>query len=164
MDRARFELLQSMPIFGGVSDATLDFLLSYARSAAVTSGAFFFREGDEPTGVFILEKGRVAVCKKWNGRDVVMRYLSQGDCFGEMALMDLQPRSASIRAMHDCHAIELSPDSLFRLYERDLEQFALIQMNMGREVCRRLRVADEVLFRARMEANSDSDDTIIRTT
>jgi CRP-like cAMP-binding protein len=153
-----------MPIFGGVSDATLDFLLTHARSAAVASGAFFFREGEEPTGVFILEKGRVAVCKKWKGRDVVLRYLSQGDCFGEMALMDLQPRSASIRAMQDCHAIELSPDALFRLYERDLEQFALIQMNMGREVCRRLREADDVLFRARMEANTDSDDTIIRTT
>jgi CRP/FNR family cyclic AMP-dependent transcriptional regulator len=164
MDRARFELLQSMPIFGGVSDGTLDFLLTHARASVVPAGDFFFRENDEATGVYILEKGRVAVCKKWNGRDVVLRYLSQGDCFGEMALMDLQPRSASIRAMQDCHAIELSHDSLFRLYERDLEQFTMIQMNMGREVCRRLRVADEVLFRARMEANSDSDDTIIRTT
>ena len=164
MDRARFELLQAMPFFGGVSDATLDFLLSSARAAVVPAHAFFFREGDEPTGVFILEKGRVAVCKKWNGRDVVLRYLSQGDCFGEMALMDLQPRSASIRAMQDCHAIELSPDGLFGLYERDVEQFTLIQMNMGREVCRRLRLADEVLFRTRMEADGDSEDTIIRTT
>jgi CRP/FNR family cyclic AMP-dependent transcriptional regulator len=81
-----------------------------------------------------------------------------------MALMDLQPRSASIRAMHDCSAIELSHDGLFGLYERDLEQFTMIQMNMGREVCRRLRLADEVLFRARMETNADSEDTIIRTT
>jgi CRP/FNR family cyclic AMP-dependent transcriptional regulator len=164
MDKARFELLQAMPIFGGVSDSTLDFLLTDARSTAVEAGGFFFREGDEPTGVYILEKGRVAVCRKWQGRDVVLRYLSQGDCFGEMALMDLQPRSASIRATIDCQAIELLPDSLYRLYERDLEQFALIQMNMGREVCRRLRLADEVMFRTRMESAPDNDDTIIRTT
>jgi CRP-like cAMP-binding protein len=164
MDRARFELLQAMPIFGGVSDSTLDFLLSQARLTIVSEGAFFFREGDPPTGVYILEKGRVAVCRKWNGRDVVMRYLSQGDCFGEMALMDLQTRSASIRATVDCVAIELLPESLYRLYERDVEQFALIQMNMGREVCRRLRLADEVMFRTRMETAPDSDDTIIRTT
>jgi CRP-like cAMP-binding protein len=163
MDRARFELLQAMPIFGGVSDATLAFLLSQARSTTVAEGGFFFCEGDEPTGVYILEHGRVAVCRKWNGRNIVMRYLSQGDCFGEMALMDLQPRSASIRAVVDSQAIELLPDALYRLYEHDLEQFALIQMNMGREVCRRLRVADEVMFRARMEAAPDSDDTIIRT-
>jgi len=164
MDRARFELLQAMPFFGGVSDATLDFLLGGARSAVVSAHGFFFREGDQATGVYILEKGRVAVCKKWNGRDVVLRYLSQGDCFGEMALMDLQPRSASIRAMQDCHAIELSHDTLFRLYERDLEQFTMIQMNMGREVCRRLRQADDVLFRTHMQADGDSEDTIIRTT
>jgi CRP/FNR family cyclic AMP-dependent transcriptional regulator len=163
MDRARFELLQAMPIFGGVSDATLDFLLSNARAVAVKGGDFFFREGEAPTGVYILEKGRVAVCRKWKGRDVIMRYLSQGDCFGEMALMDLQTRSASIRATVDCQAIELRPDALYRLYERDLEQFALIQMNMGREVCRRLRQADEVIFRTRMESAPDSDDTIIRT-
>ena len=164
MDRARFELLQAMPLFGGVSDATLDFLLSNARSAVVPANGFFFREGEEPTGVYILEKGRVAVFRRWNGRDVILRYLSQGDCFGEMALMDLQPRSASIRAMQDCYAIELSPDGLYRLYQRDLEQFTMIQMNMGREVCRRLRLADEVLFRTRMQSNSDDEDTIIRTT
>ena len=163
MDKARFELLQAMPIFGGVSDATLDFLLGCARDTRVEAGGFFFSEGDDATGVYILEKGRVAVCRKWKGRDVILRYLSQGDCFGEMALMDLQPRSASIRAAVDCQAIELLPDALYRLYERDLEQFALIQMNMGREVCRRLRQADEVIFRMRMEAAPDSEDTIIRT-
>ena len=64
--------------------------------------------------------------------------------------MDLFPRSASIRALADCSAIELTPDDLLRLYEHDLEQFTLVQMNIGREVCRRLRATDELLFRARM--------------
>jgi len=162
MDRARFELLQAMPIFGGVSDATLDFLLSQARPVVVAEGGFFFREGDEPTGVYILEKGRVAVCRKWDGRDIVMRHLSQGDCFGEMALMDLQPRSASIRATVDCQAIELLPDSLYRLYERDVEQFALIQMNIAREMSRRLRVTDDLLFRARMGDVPETPERLLR--
>jgi CRP/FNR family transcriptional regulator, cyclic AMP receptor protein len=39
---------------------------------------------------------------------------------------------------------------LYQVYEHDLRQFALIQMNMGREVSRRLREADNQLFRARM--------------
>jgi CRP/FNR family cyclic AMP-dependent transcriptional regulator len=67
-----------------------------------------------------------------------------------MALMDLQPRSASVRADTDCLAIELAAADLMRLYEHDVEQFALIQMNMGREVCRRLRYTDELLFHFRM--------------
>ena len=53
--------------------------------------------------------------------------------------MDLLPRSASVRAVEDCTAIRLSAANLYQVYEQDLKQFALIQMNMGREVTRRLR-------------------------
>ncbi len=60
------------------------------------------------------------------------------------------PRSACVIAITDCSAIELTPQALAELFERDAEQFALIQMNIGREVCRRLRAADERLFRIRM--------------
>jgi len=67
-----------------------------------------------------------------------------------MALMDLGHRSASVMAVKDCIAIELSTASFYRIYEKNLEQFALLQMNIGREVSRRLRDADERLFRAHM--------------
>jgi len=161
MNEARIELLQRMPIFGGIRDDALQFLLEQAPTVVVAARQFFFREGDPPTGMFVLEQGRVAISREWRGQEVVMRYLSKGDCFGEMALMDLQSRSASVRAVDDCTAIELTPANLYRLFEMNTEQFAMIQMNMGREVCRRLRLADEVLFQARME--SGNDDTIIRT-
>ena len=64
--------------------------------------------------------------------------------------MDLLPRSASVRAIEDCTAIRLSATNLHQIYARDLKQFALIQMNMGREVSRRLRESDNRLFSARM--------------
>ena len=64
--------------------------------------------------------------------------------------MDITPRSASVCAVEDCTAIRLSAANLYQVYAQDLKQFALIQMNMGREVCRRLREADNRLFRARM--------------
>jgi hypothetical protein len=55
-----------------------------------------------------------------------------------------------VRAEEDAVAIELSPGDLLRLYEHDGEQFALVQMNIGRELCRRLRATDDLLFRATM--------------
>lgn len=64
--------------------------------------------------------------------------------------MDMLPRSASVRAEEECSAIERGAEGLLHLFEWDVEQFALIQMNIGREVCRRLRAADEMLFRAKM--------------
>jgi CRP-like cAMP-binding protein len=68
-----------------------------------------------------------------------------------MALMDLMPRSASVQADEDCVAIELGSGDLYRLSKHDLGQFALIQMNMGREVSRRLRETDELLFASHMD-------------
>ena len=88
--------------------------------------------------------------KGWQGRMLVLGSLQTGDCFGEMSLMDLGPRSASVLADTDCDALEIGAAELLMLFEHDVEQFALMQMNLGREVCRRLRATDELLFRARM--------------
>jgi CRP/FNR family cyclic AMP-dependent transcriptional regulator len=150
MREVRIELLQRMPIFGGIREDTLRFVLELAPIVRVRANEFFFRENDSANAMFVLETGRVAVFKSWEGEECLLHYLTKGDCFGEMALMDLLPRSASVRALEDCSAIELSTHTLYRIYEKDLEQFTLMQMNMGREVCRRLRDADERLFRVHM--------------
>ncbi len=108
--------------------------------------------------MFVLEEGRVVVLKLWQGGDCLLRILEQGDCFGEIVLLDLCPRSASVLAVEDCVAIERSAPSLHSLYEKDVEQFAMIEMNMGREISRRLRESDERLLRARMGAADVSAD------
>jgi CRP/FNR family cyclic AMP-dependent transcriptional regulator len=162
MQEMRIELLQRMAIFGGIRDEILRFLLNLSPVVFVARNDFFFRENDEGQSMFVLEAGKAAVMKSWQGQDLLLRHLEQGDCFGEMALMDLSPRSASVRAVADCAAIELSAGSLYKLYEEDLEQFAIIEMNMGREVCRRLRDADERLFRATMGATDAGADYVFR--
>jgi CRP/FNR family transcriptional regulator, cyclic AMP receptor protein len=139
MQEARIELLQRMPVFGGIRADILQFLLGLCPVVSVSSDEFFFREHDEGDSMFVLEAGKAAVLKSWRGQEYFLRTLKEGDCFGEMAVIDLLPRSASIRAVEDCTAIRLSAASLYQVYEHDLKQFALIQMNMGREVSRRLR-------------------------
>jgi CRP-like cAMP-binding protein len=150
MQEARIRLLQRMAIFGGIRDEVLEFLLERSAIVRVPKDGFFFQEDDEGQSMFVLEEGKAAVLKRWQGSDFLLSILERGDCFGEMALMDLSPRSASVRAVEDCVAIELSAAGLYELYRKDLGQFAMIEMNMGREVSRRLRASDERLFRARM--------------
>lgn len=113
--------------------------------------------------MYVLQDGRVSVMKGWQGRDFVVVGLGAGDCFGEMALMDLCPRSASVRAAEYCRAIELGAADFHRLFETAAEQFALIQMNLGREVCRRLRTADNWLFRSRMGESPSIAQTLFGT-
>jgi len=149
-DTNRIRLLQSMPLFGGVDDEIMTYLLSRARVVNRSEGAYYFRESDPGDAMFVLESGRVAIVKSWQDEEFVLRELNCGDSFGEMALIDLFPRSAGVMAIEDCAALELSSEMLFEVYERDTRQFALMQMNVAREISRRLRVADERLFELRM--------------
>lgn len=151
MRPARLDLLQQMPVFGALHDDALRHLLLQAREVHVTRGAFFCHENDAASSMFVLESGRVSVQKDWWGRAVELHQLAAGDCFGEMALMDLGPRSASVQALEDCLAIEFGADHLMQLFTHNMEQFALLQMNLGREVCRRLREADDARFRLMMQ-------------
>jgi CRP-like cAMP-binding protein len=150
MQDARTELLQRMAIFGGVRADIIHFLLALCPVVAVPRNEFFFREGEEGDALFVLESGEAAVLKSWRGQDRLVLTLTAGDCFGEMAVMDHCRRSASIRAVDDCTAIRIASGDLYRVYGQDLKQFALIQMNMGREVSRRLREANDRLFNAQM--------------
>ncbi len=150
MEKTRIQLLQSMPIFGGINDEVIDFLLSNASMVSRSEGQYYFREGDPGHSMYVLEQGEVQVIKAWNGQKVVLRQLNSGDNFGEMALIDLYPRSASVLAIVDTQAIEITNDLLYELYKMNLEQFALIQMNVGREISRKLRFADEMAFKAKM--------------
>jgi CRP-like cAMP-binding protein len=153
-----------MPIFGGVRADVLEVLVDSGRTIAVEKEAFFFHEGDRAESMFVLESGEVVLLKDWAGAQHVLGRLSQGDCFGEMALLDLFPRSASVQAVTPCAALELFTASLFKLYETDLEQFALVQTNIARELSRRLRAADERAFRDRIGLHhSGADWTLLLT-
>src|SRR5262249_3076486 len=134
MQEARIELLQRMPVFGGIREDVLQFLLGLCPVVSVPTNEFFFREHDQADSMFVLEAGKVAVLKSWRGQEYLLRTLKEGDCFGEMAVIDLLPRSASVRAVEDCTAISLSAANLHQVYRRDLQPFNPHPINHGREM------------------------------
>ena len=148
MKASRIAALQAMPIFGGLRADVLDGVVDAAKVIVAGQGTYFFREGDKAESMFVLEKGEVALLRHSAGESYVLGQLHAGDCFGEMALFDLFPRSASVVAIAPCTAIELSTASLTQLFDADIEQFALFHMNVARELSRRLRAANELQFRA----------------
>ena len=157
MKQTQLQILQEMPVFGGISEDALLFLLQKTQQIRINKDEFFFREKDRGSSMFVLETGTVAVIKNLQEQDYLLAALGPGDCFGELALIDFYPRSASVKALETCRAIELSTSALHELYARDLKQFTIIQMNMGREVSRRLRDADERLFRERIINHPEQD-------
>ncbi len=151
-------LFESTPLFGGVRDDILKFILDRVVFRHFDTGDCIFEEGDEASSMFVIERGRVSVAKRWNDTVHRIKFLGPGDSFGEMALMDMHDRSATVTAVEDCETLELDRHVLMQLYEHDLEQFALIQMNIAREMCRRLRLADDQLFQARFGRQRPPDE------
>ena len=135
----QIDLLRQMPIFGGLKTETLEFLLDLSNEVFVEQGDYFFREQERGNSVYVLESGVAQVHRLRDAQPIVLRTLREGDCFGEMALIDFLTRSASVMAETNCQAIEISGKLLIKLHRQDLEQYAMIMMNLGREVSRRLR-------------------------
>jgi len=148
----RSRLLGNVPIFGGIDLDTVRFLVARSTRVEVAAGDWFFRQGSRGTSAFVLESGRVSILKRWQDTDHLLRHLEAGDCFGEVALVDFGGRSASVRAETACRAIEFTARDLLAVKSRSPEQFAIIYMNIARELSRRLRAADERLFRAKILA------------
>ena len=111
-------------------------------------GSVSVAEGDGGVSIYWLERGQVAILKRREDENLALRTLEAGDCFGEVALVDFGPRSASVRAVVDCAALEITTGLLREIREHDLEQFTLITMNLGRELSRRLRSAEARLLRS----------------
>ncbi|MCM8635015.1 cyclic nucleotide-binding domain-containing protein [Accumulibacter sp.] len=146
METVRF--LQEQPLFGGVGDAAMRAIMHLMRPQEFTAGEVIVREGEEGDSLFVICSGAVEVLKACPaavdplGRGIAL--LSVGDVFGEMELIDMQYRSASIRALEPVRLVALDNGSLFQIHEADLPTFTLIVMNLARELSRRLRRIDEL--------------------
>jgi CRP/FNR family cyclic AMP-dependent transcriptional regulator len=136
--------LREIGLFGALNDDTLDHLARTLKTARVAPGESVFREGDGAAReMFVLLEGEMEVSKQSRrGRDVRVAILGPGDCFGEMSLIDMQPRSASVRALAASRLIRMASDDLDALYRFDLKSYALIVLNIARNLSRRLRVTD----------------------
>ncbi|MGH7896766.1 MAG: cyclic nucleotide-binding domain-containing protein [Candidatus Binatia bacterium] len=141
--------LRGVSVFGALEEETLDFLLARAVRVAVPAGDLLVRDKDPGGDLYILESGSAEVFKERGGPKPVRAHLADlgpGDCFGETSILACMPRSASIVARTDCTALRLRTTDLLSLRDHDVEQFAILMMNLGRETARRLWEANERLL------------------
>ena len=150
----RIHLLQSMPFFGAINDASVALILGQSKTINVKAGGYFFHQGEKGDSLFLIEKGRSAIFKKYENKEYILRHAEDGDCFGELALIDFSPRSASVRAETNCTAIKIPSSALLSLFQQNPEQFLIIQMNIGREVSRRLRASDDRWFQLQIASSN----------
>jgi CRP/FNR family transcriptional regulator, cyclic AMP receptor protein len=140
------DFLGQIPIFRGLPPQMLQRIGEAARITKVVGGTHVITEGALPREVFVVRDGELEIFKRGkHGAEVRLASLHAGDCVGEMSLIDIQPRSASVRASAPTTLYVLDIADIGRLYKTNLEGYTLLVLNIAREISRRLRHADQVL-------------------
>ncbi len=137
--------LLATPFFGGLSDASIELLVSMLVERRFHVGDTVVAEGDQGHSMFIVLSGHLAVSRVLDaelGRVLRMSSLDPGDFFGEMTLIEMQNRSATVVAESPTVLLELTAGQLYRCYKSDVQAYVMVIQNINRELCRRLRRAD----------------------
>lgn len=136
--------LASKAVFGGLKPGGLKLVRHYLKEALFPPGKVVVWEGDLGDKMYLIRSGQIEVLKTVRGRSLKrLALLGRGTAFGEMSLLDMHPRSAMVRATKTTRTLTLSSVDLHQIYKKDREAFIMIVMNLGREVCRRLRKMNE---------------------
>ena len=144
--------LESIAVFGGLTGPSLDRVAAHLRRRQLSAGSCVVCEGDSAREMYVVEQGEVeVVVHRDETRDaldegeLILAVLQRGACFGEMSLLDIQPRSATVRTRTDATLLVLGYADLLAIQSADNEAFTFLVMNIAREVSRRLRLANKLL-------------------
>jgi CRP-like cAMP-binding protein len=105
--RRRRHLLAKVPLFAGLHRRQLGKLLVKLFEKEYPAGEIIFREGDPGKALFIVLDGKISIARAADGSDKPLALLGPGGYFGELALIDDQPRFAGARADEDSRLLIL---------------------------------------------------------
>jgi CRP-like cAMP-binding protein len=137
--RLRTEALRSIPLFQNLGDEGLVEIADLLIERKFPKNATIFEEGVPGDYMYLIQSGQVKVTKvSEDGREKILAIHAEGDFFGEMALVERGPRSASIKTMRPCVLLALSRNDFLNLLRRDPE----ISLELIRVLSQRLRDAN----------------------
>jgi type VI secretion system protein ImpH len=107
-----------IPLFFSLPPEKLSELVGRMTARKYQKNMVVMRQGDHGDSMFAIRSGTVSVIRRdEDGREVLLNFLEEGDCFGEMALISGKVRSATVVTQTDCELLELK--------KKDLDDFMI---------------------------------------
>ncbi len=133
------DFLATVPLFSGIDRSEMGRFADLTREKSYPKGSVIVFEDDPGDSLFIVREGRVrVVLVAEDGREVILGVLGIGEHFGELSLIDDQPRSAHVIAMEDATLLVLRRED----FRKRVEQSPSVAWALLIELSRRLRAAD----------------------
>jgi len=134
------QFLRRVPLFSQLGEPELARLADVSRERSYPKNSVILFEDDPGDALYMVVAGQVKVVLIGeDGREVILSVLRDGDFFGEMALLDDQPRSAHVIAMEDSNLLVLRRED----FQRKLQETPTITFGLLAELSKRLRKADD---------------------
>jgi HEAT repeat protein/ATP/ADP translocase len=125
--------LKSAPLFAAIEGEELAALADIALEHVFQPGEIIFEENQAPHHLYVIVQGKVEVFRRVDSKERSLAYLGEKECFGEMAILDDQPRSASVRAVEPTTVLKIDRESFRELIlERPHIAFAIFRILSGR--------------------------------
>jgi CRP-like cAMP-binding protein len=140
----RVALLEQAPVFAGLPRRLLGRLAVQLFEKAYGAGEVVFREGDPGKGLFVVLDGGVAITRRTPGGEQRLSALGPGACFGELALIDDLPRSATARATVPSRLLILYRSHFEALVEGDRSIALVVMRNLLRTLAGYVRMANDL--------------------
>jgi CRP-like cAMP-binding protein len=137
------EILKKIPVFEDLTKRELEAIERILHKREYRQDEVIFREGEPGVGMYIIESGRVRIATE-TGKQTLAE-LAEGEFFGELALLDESPRSATAVAIQPCSILGFFQPDLFGLIERNPQLGVKIVLRLARSIGERLRRANEQL-------------------
>jgi CRP/FNR family transcriptional regulator, cyclic AMP receptor protein len=139
------ELLVRSPLFAQLTSVELDRVAALLRRRRYRAGEPVFREGDPGTAFYVIDSGEVKILLGGSeGKEVVLSLLVPGEFFGELALLDGEPRSADAVATVPTELLLLPREDFLRF----LREVPAVAVNMLAALSRRFRRTDRLVHDA----------------
>ena len=146
--------MRELPVFESLTTGELVQIERVLHERHYTPGEVVFNEGEPGAGLYLIKKGEISIRKKIMGSDdLQLALIPERSFFGELALLDEMPRSASAIAVTQSILYGFSKPDLEHLLERNQRLGIKIIMNLSKLVSRRLVKSNENLELVQAELN-----------
>lgn len=139
-------IVSSIAIFGAFDEDELYKILRKLKKGVFKKGDIVFQRGDESEYIYIVASGKINLLIVDDDIIIEKKKLTTGDCFGEASLIAIHKHTATAIAIEDSEVIVLSAKCLMELHQENTELFALLMLNIARELARRLKLTDDILL------------------
>jgi CRP-like cAMP-binding protein len=144
-------VLKNVPIFSTLEKRELRNVTFIVHEREYAPGEYVFFQNDPGLGMYVIKEGEVSI--KLENPEKELARLREGSFFGEIALMDESPRSASAVAVTKCQLIGFFRPDLFKLIEKNPQTGLKIVMKLAQIIGERLRVANQNFSNSQNEVN-----------